>query len=316
MTNHAVPQDFKNKTIAAFLRSVLPDASWRAVRKLIDEGAVRSGKRIMRDSAERLCGDEVISVAREQKNANKRKSAQSFMDAVTIVHCDRDIVVADKPSGITTMRHGYETQEFGEKACYLPDTLAQLLPYLILKKEKKKVRKGTLPPLKAVHRIDKDTSGLVVFARNSKAASSLGKQFKAHTIVRKYQAVVNGHISSQRIESTLVRDRGDGLRGSDPTDGLRAVTHITAIKQYPQHTLIECVLETGKTHQIRIHCAEKGHPLCGEKIYIKQFKKKLDDIGGAPRLALHAFLLGFVHPSSHEYVEFSSVFPPRPKAFC
>src|SRR5207248_2610477 len=130
-------------------------------------------------------------------------------------------------------------------------------------------RKGPPPRLRIVHRIDKETSGLVVFARTVEAERGLGRQFHRHTVVRRYLAVVPGYLSPQRIASRLVRDRGDGRRGSTslPGPGKEAVTFIDVAERLPGYTLLSCRLETGRTHQIRIHLAEGGHPVCGEKVY-------------------------------------------------
>src|SRR4051794_35599371 len=120
---------------------------------------------------------------------------------IVIRHQDAQVVVVDKPAGLTTMRHPGEAAEFGRRAQrFLPPTLADLLPPLL---------KGR-PRLRAVHRIDKETSGLVVFALTPLAEASLGKQFRAHTIERRYLALVRGKAVSRRIESWVVRDRGDG----------------------------------------------------------------------------------------------------------
>jgi 23S rRNA pseudouridine1911/1915/1917 synthase len=120
-------------------------------------------------------------------------------------------------------------------------------------------------------------------------------------VTRRYLAVVPGHVSSQRIASRLVRDRGDHRRGSTslPVGGKEAVTHVEVIQRLCGYTLLACRLETGRTHQIRIHLAERGHPICGEKVYNRaRGGPSRPDAGGAPRLALHAAELGFLHPVS------------------
>ena len=127
----------------------------------------------------------------------------------TIRYADKHIVVVDKPAGLTTMRHAEEAAEFGSRAKrFLPPTLAELLPDLLAR------RSHEPTSLRAVHRLDKETSGLVVFARNVEAERHLGRQFRADTIERQYVAVVRGRAKNARIESKLMRDRGDGRRGS------------------------------------------------------------------------------------------------------
>jgi 23S rRNA pseudouridine1911/1915/1917 synthase len=187
------------------------------------------------------------------------------------------------------VRHPAERQ-FSERRKQQTPTLEDLVARLIGAPRKR---------LRVVHRLDKETSGLVVFARTVPAERGLGKQFHAHTVQRKYLAVVAGKVAAQRIATRLVRDRGDGRRGSTalPGIGKEAVTHVEVAGRLPGFTLLACRLETGRTHQIRIHLAELGHPVCGEKVYNRKPSGELiADGSGAPRLALHAAELGFLHP--------------------
>jgi 23S rRNA pseudouridine1911/1915/1917 synthase len=163
-----------------------------------------------------------------------------------------------------------------------------------------------------VHRLDKETSGLVVFARTKEAERSLGKQFRAHTIERHYLAVVRGKAKPGRIESTLVPDRGDGRRGSGnaPGQGKRALTNVRVVEELGEYTLVECRLETGRTHQVRIHLGESGTPICGERVYDRPLHgKPLPDRSQAPRLALHAASLGFQHPATGKWMTWQSPLP-------
>ena len=163
-----------------------------------------------------------------------------------------------------------------------------------------------------MHRLDRETSGLLVFARTVLAERHLGQQFRQHTTLRSYLAVVHGNVSAETISSRLVRDRGDGRRGSTTNSqlGKTAVTHIRPLERIGPYTLIECRLETGRTHQIRIHLAESGHPLCGEKVYNQPLHgQPKPDTSGAPRLALHAAELGFQHPVTGEMLKFEMPLP-------
>jgi 23S rRNA pseudouridine1911/1915/1917 synthase len=229
-----------------------------------------------------------------------------------IRYVDKHVVVVDKPAGLTTMRHPKEAAEFGPRGQrFLPPTLADLLPDLLARRagpgkrlERSKVR--------AVHRLDKDTSGLVVFARTVEAERHLGQQFRAHTIERVYHGLVRGRAKEGKIESWLVRDRGDGRRGSSPISGQgqRAVTHVRVLEELGEYTLVECRLETGRTHQVRIHLGEAGTPLCGERIYDRPLHgKPLPDGSGMKRVALHAALLGFKHPATGERMCWQSHLP-------
>jgi 23S rRNA pseudouridine1911/1915/1917 synthase len=224
-----------------------------------------------------------------------------------IVYSDDWLVVVNKPAGLTTMRHKEEAAEFGERARkFLPKTLADLLQGLL----------GTPGrPVISVHRIDRDTSGLVVFARTRSAAESLTRQFRKHTVDRRYLALTRGVPAGRRIESVFVRDRGDGRRGStskpDAPDGKKAVTHVKVLEELGKFALVECRLETGRTHQVRIHLGEAGAPLCGERVYDRPVDgKPFEDESVADRPMLHAARLGFMHPESGEVMMWE-VSPPE-----
>jgi 23S rRNA pseudouridine1911/1915/1917 synthase len=218
-------------------------------------------------------------------------------ETTTIRHLDLSLVVVEKPAGLSTTRHPVE-RDWSERRKALSPTLEDLVPTLIAAEEGRSTKRS-LPRLRVVHRLDKETSGLLVFARTVPAERGLGKQFHGHTVIRRYLAVVPGKVGNQRIESRLVRDRGDSRRGSTPQfdQGKEAVTHVEVVERLPGYTLLSCRLETGRTHQIRIHLSELGHPLCGERVYNRKPRQPPEpDESGAPRLALHAAELGFIHP--------------------
>ncbi len=229
-----------------------------------------------------------------------------------IRYADKHLVIVDKPPGLTTMRHPKEAAEFGPRGQrFLPPTLADLLPDLLARRGRLRKR-SERTQVRAVHRLDKDTSGLVVFARTVEAERHLGRQFRAHTIERIYRGVVRGRAKEGKIESWLIRDRGDGRRGSSttPGQGQRAVTHVRVLEELGDYTLVECRLETGRTHQVRIHLGEAGTPLCGERIYDRPLHgKPLPDGSGMKRVALHAAILGFEHPATGERMRWTSHLP-------
>jgi 23S rRNA pseudouridine1911/1915/1917 synthase len=230
-------------------------------------------------------------------------------------HVDEHVIVAEKPAGVPTVRHPAERDWLEPRRRLVPTlddlVLRQLGQRLPHKKH------DSRPRLRIVQRLDKETSGLVVFARSVEAERGLGRQFKAHTVTRRYLAVVRGFVTAQTLRSTLVRDRGDGKRGSGPpAAGKDAVTHIDVTERMPGYTLVSCRLETGRTHQIRIHLAELGHPVCGDAVYRGKYgQPPIADISGAPRLALHATELGFVHPISGEAMHWEMPLPPDLRAF-
>jgi 23S rRNA pseudouridine1911/1915/1917 synthase len=147
-----------------------------------------------------------------------------------------------------------------------------------------------------------------VFARSIAAKKLLANQLRFHTMHRRYLAIAHGAVAARRIESRLVADRGDGLRGSTrlPGAGQLAVTHVEPVEPLRGATLVACRLETGRTHQIRIHLSEAGHPIVGEKVYVRGFAGPYI---AAPRVMLHAAELGFVHPGTGREVRFEDPLP-------
>jgi 23S rRNA pseudouridine1911/1915/1917 synthase len=279
------------QTLAAFLRSQLSDTSWTNIKRLVLTRRARIDGDLCLDPARRLREGQTVELSAEPAQPPRRH------DALIIRHIDSHIVVVEKPSGISTVRHPSERAWSARRKALHP-TLVDLVPPLLAAREARH-RKGTLPRLRIVQRLDKETSGLVVFARTPTAEIGLGRQFRVHTVTRRYLAVVRGVVQSMRIVSNLVRDRGDGRRGSTATTGLgkEAVTHVELIERLGDYSLLSCRLETGRTHQIRIHLAEMSHFICGEKVYNRRLGfEPTPDHSGAPRLALHAAELGFKHP--------------------
>ncbi len=296
-----------DQTIAAALREWLPGKSWSEVRRLLKSRQVMVSGNLCVDPGYRLRLADVVKLLPHSVAPPVRE------EDVRIRHLDKHIVVVEKPAGMTSTRHADE-RALSPRQQQLQPTLDELLPRLIAKAEKgAKGVKGRLRRVRAVHRLDRETSGLMVVARTVEAEKHLGQQFRVHSIQRRYMAVVRGDVATQTIESRLVRDRGDGRRGSTnlPNVGKHAVTHVRPIERLGDYTLIECRLETGRTHQIRIHLAESGHPLCGEKVYGQPlFRAGQPDQSGAPRLALCAVELGFVHPVTGEAIHFEMPLSP------
>lgn len=295
-------------TLAAFLRARLEQASWSQVQKLVRSRHVLIHGNICTDVARRLKEGEVVKVL--EAAAPKLPGAAD----VQIVHLDDDVVVVNKPPGVTTTRH-HEERSWPARRRQLQPTLEELVPEAIVAQQAGS-RGAAKPrrrpqPVRAVHRIDRETSGLVVFARNVPASRILAEQFRLHTTERRYLAIVVGRVGTGTIRTQFVRDRGDGRRGStDEGDGKLAVTHVTPVEHFgDSYTLVECRLETGRTHQIRIHMAETGHMVCGERVYTQSRRGAAKDESRAPRVMLHAADLGFVHPVSGAELRFTSPLP-------
>ena len=270
-------QDDIIPTLAAVVREQT-GLSWSRARKLCVEGRVSvDGERCL-DPAARVGAGAAVVVSLHGSRAEKGPLPRN-----AIVFEDRDIVVVDKPAGMLTV-----ADEAGNR-----EVLSEYTRVLLRQSS----------GLGVVHRIDRDTSGLVVFTRTADAKRKLAAAFRAHAIDRVYRAIVHGEMAEARIESDLLLDRGDGLRGSHghyrrakgspPTDARHAITSVKPLRALKGATLVECRLETGRQHQIRIHLAERGHPLLGEKVYIRDYAgPKIK----APRTMLHAQRLGFDHP--------------------
>jgi 23S rRNA pseudouridine1911/1915/1917 synthase len=291
---HTVPAEQAGQTLAAILRALRPGESWTQVKALATGRRVAIGGSLCMDPARRLKQGEVVEVLARPAPLIKGETPEG----VVIRHLDEDVVVVEKAAGISTVRHPAE-REWKENRRALVPTLDDVTQQAIAKRLG--VRKHELPRLRVVHRLDKETSGLVAFARSVRAERELGRQFKAHTVVRRYIAIVPGVVKPQTFSTWLVRDRGDGRRGSgsEEAGGKQAVTHVDVLERFPRHTALVCQLETGRTHQIRIHLAEAGHPVCGDRVYNRRPDGSvIPDDSGAPRLALHAAELGFLHPAT------------------
>jgi 23S rRNA pseudouridine1911/1915/1917 synthase len=312
------------QSVAGILRAKLR-LSWSAARRLVAEGRVRLGHSLCRDNGQRLRQGQRVVVSFTRPRAEERSPKKAAHEKATgrptsvswkryhgplpvIRYADAQVVVVDKPAGLTTMRHAEEAAEFGVRGRrFLPPTLADLLPDLLPADGR-----GKRPTVRAVHRLDRDTSGLVVFALTPAAERHLGQQFRAHTIGRRYLAVVRGRATPGRIESYFVADRGDARRGSSsvPGQGKHAVTNVGVVETHGNFTLVECRLETGRTHQVRIHLGERGTPICGERVYDRPVHgAPLPDESGAPRLGLHAADLEFEHPTTGKRLTFHVPLP-------
>jgi len=211
---------------------------------------------------------------------------------INIVYEDSDIVVVNKEQGMVVHpAPGNYTGTLVNALLYHCDNLSGI--------------NGVIRP-GIVHRIDKDTSGILVVAKNDYAHMKLGELFHEHDIKREYYALVEGVLKSDQgvVDKPLGRDPKTRVKMAIVKEGKRAVTHYSVVERYKGYTLVKCHLETGRTHQIRVHMASLGHPLVGDPIY--GFKKQKFNLKGQ---MLHAKSLAFVHPKTHKYVEFESDLP-------
>lgn len=292
------------QTLAAALRAWLPQLSWEQARRVVAARRVTVNGNLCLDPSRRLKVDEVVKV-----HAESLPKPPDEEDIIVPYH-DRHLLIVEKPAGITSVRH-FEERDMPPRRRQLQPTLEDLLPRVMARLGARGM-KGNPPRVRPVHRLDRDTSGLMVFARSVEAEEELCRMFKKHELLRRYLAVTLGRPEARTIESYLAENRGDGRRGStrNPELGKLAITHVRPIEFMGDYTLVECRLETGRTHQIRIHLSEAGHPVCGDKQYNKPLGSPLlIDRSGAPRLALHAAELAFAHPVTRAELGFRMPLP-------
>lgn len=278
-------------TLASIVRGLLTEIPWSKARELCRTGRVEIDGEPVFDDAQRVAPGMEIRV---HPTGRKRGAFELGRDA--LLHVDDDVIVVRKPAAMLTCPF-----DDGDRG-----TLVDRVRTLLARKANRD------PMVGVVQRLDKDTTGVLVFARNMKAKRHLEEQLRVHSVLRRYLAIVHGALTHPvRYETWLIQNRGDGLRGSwrgqaaPPAHAKRSVTHVRPIESLKSATMIECRLETGRQHQIRIHLSEAGHALVGEPVYIREHRgERLN----APRPMLHATTLGFVHPRTEETLRFDD--PP------
>ncbi len=296
------------KRLDIFLSERIGHLTRSNIKKTIESNDVKINKKITDSPSKKVKTNDSIIVELVIKNSDKLLPSKIKLD----IHFeDKDILIINKPKGMV-VHPGAGNYE---------NTLANALVYKY--KNKLSDINGELRP-GIVHRIDKETSGLLVIAKNNLSHSKLGKQFSEHSIKRKYLCLVWGVIRplQGRIETLIARNKKNRqLMMVSDFNGKKAITNYETIKVFnikdvPKISLIECKLETGRTHQIRVHMKYKGASLLGDNQYGKKnikFKKinedfyeKLSVLNGQ---ALHAKSLGFIHPSKNKWVNFESELP-------
>jgi 23S rRNA pseudouridine1911/1915/1917 synthase len=294
--------------IDVYLSNKINHLSRSYIKKLIEEDQVKINKFLINSPSTKVkYKDEII--LKFIKKENEKLTPKKIK--LNVVFEDKDILIINKPKGMVVH----------PGAGNFKNTLANALAYEY-KNNLSDINGNQRPGI--VHRIDKDTSGLLVVAKNNLSHSKLGKQFSDHSIKRKYQCLVWGVIRplSGRIETLITRNKKNRqLMTVSEINGKKAITNYKTVKVFnlkdvPKISLLECILETGRTHQIRVHLKYKGASLLGDNQYGKKnikFKKiskdfldKLDNINGQ---ALHAKTLEFIHPTKNKWVSFKSELP-------
>ena len=298
-----VSAEFHKKPLDGVVRH-FRGCSWNTAREAVRTGKVSVGGHVITELTRFVREGDTV----RYNAAARRPRPAEDLPKDAIIYSDAHVIVVHKPPNMSTV-------PFDETEAGTGTLDERLRAWLARETQSRSEGRGRAqpPPLGVVHRIDKETSGVLVFTRTWLAKQSLAAQFRAHSVHRKYLALVHGHARTATHTTHILEDRGDGLRGSyeartrkGPKEGQLAITHVELLEKFDGASLVSCKLETGRTHQIRIHLSESGNPLIGERVYIRNYRGS--EIP-APRLMLHAAELGFVHPVTEERVDFAAPMP-------
>ncbi|WP_273324778.1 RluA family pseudouridine synthase [Vallitalea guaymasensis] len=276
--------------IDKFISDRMPDYSRSFIQKLIKENDLTVNNSEIKSNYKLKARDEINIVIPEPKELDI--VAEDI--PLDIVYEDKDVILVNKPQGMVVHpAPGHYTGTLVNAIMYhCKDDLSGI--------------NGVMRP-GIVHRIDKDTSGVLIICKNDKAHESIAKQLKDHTITRKYNAIVYNNLKEDegKINAPIGRHPVNRKQMAvNPINGKEAITHYKVLERINQYTYVELQLETGRTHQIRVHMTSINHPLLGDPVYgpkSDRFKLKGQ--------ALHARVLGFVHPTTNEYMEFEAPLP-------
>jgi len=298
----------KNMRVDVFINKKEKDLSRTRIKNLILDHKLKLNNKILIDPSKKISTDDILELIISEP---KKASLKPYKYKLDIIFEDEDLIVLNKPSGIV----------IHPGAGNFDNTIVNALIYYnknSLSNIGDKYRPGI------VHRIDKNTSGLVVIAKNNQAHEHLSNQFSKHTITRIYQLMIWGKLrpSKGRIETLITRSsKNRQMMEVSRTKGKRAITNYKTIEIFennniPTLSLIDCKLETGRTHQIRVHMNHLGHSIVGDDKYKKKFKKiknidsQLEDkIINLNRQFLHAKTIGFIHPKKNKEMIFHSILP-------
>lgn len=280
----------RGQRIDVFLSEKLDGMSRSRVQKLIEQGHITVGDGTVRANY-KVRENDCIRVEIPDAGAVEIKAENIPLD---IVYEDDCMLVVNKPQGMVVhpAAGNYDGTLVNALMAYCGNTLSGI---------NGEIRPGIL------HRIDKDTSGLLLVAKNDTAHIGLSEQIKRHSLTREYLALVHGNIKndSGTIDAPIGRDEKDRKKMTITQKNSRnAVTHYSVLERFGKYTFIKCRLETGRTHQIRVHMSKNGHPVVGDKVY--GVKKEEFSLNGQ---LLHAYRVGFIHPVTGEYMEFSREVP-------
>ncbi len=279
-----IPAELAGLRLDQALARLLPEESRSRLARLIEEGHVRvDGASVA--AKRKLKSGEAVDVALAPRVEESAHGAEAI--ALDVKHEDEDVLVLDKPAGLVVHPGS------GNWAGTMLNALLHHAPAL-----------AALARAGIVHRLDKDTSGLLVVAKNEPAQIALVRQLQARTVKRTYLALVRGRVArAGTVDAPIGRHPVQRTRMAVVGGGKPAVTHYRVLEAFPAHTLLQCDLETGRTHQIRVHLASIGHPIEGDPVYAGRGEKLL------PRQALHAWKLAFIHPRTEKAMHFEAPMP-------
>lgn len=286
-----IDSDYEGERVDKYLSVIFPDSSRAALQKAVEAGnALINGKPVAKNY--RLREGDRLSFS---PLAVRPLDVTPENIPLDIAYEDNDLLVVNKPKGMVVhpAPGNYDGTLVNALLYHCPDSLSGI--------------NGVLRP-GIVHRIDKDTSGLLIVAKNDFAHRALASQIAEHSFKREYRAIVTGHLKedSGTVIAPIGRNPNDRKKMAvTDKNSKNAVTHYETIEKYVGYSYLKLRLETGRTHQIRVHMAYLGHPLAGDTVYGHPPKNELS-LGGQ---CLHAGLIGFVHPRTNEYMEFQSPLP-------
>lgn len=288
LEKYIIDEDNVGKRLDLFVSEVSENMSRSFAQGIIEKQKVKVNDKIKKSNYKLKLNDEVLI----EKVEPVELEVEAEDIPLNIVYEDSDVIVINKPQDMVVHpAPGNYTGTLVNGLLYHCKDLSGI--------------NGVIRP-GIVHRIDKDTSGILVVAKNDNAHNSLAAQLKDHSMKRTYYAIVEGVIKEDEgtIRTNIGRHPIERIKMAVVKEGKEAITNYKVIERFKNNTLVECRLETGRTHQIRVHMAHLHHPLVGDQVY--GYKKQRFKLKGQ---ALHAKNLGFIHPSKGEYVEFDSELP-------
>lgn len=284
-----ISEELEDERIDKCLQTLIDSLSRSYIQKIIKEGNLLVNGKIVKSSYAVKTDDTIVFCVPDAVEPDIL--AENI--PLDILYEDDDLLIVNKPKGMVVH----------PAAGHASGTLVNAVMYHC--KDHLSGINGVLRP-GIVHRIDMDTTGSLVICKNDTTHESIAEQLKLHSITRKYRAIVHGviHEEDGTVDAPIGRNQQDRKKMCIRTDGKNAVTHYHVLQRFKDYTYIECQLETGRTHQIRVHMASIGHALLGDEIYSRN-KSKYQLQGQT----LHAYVLGFIHPRTKEYLEVTAPIP-------